>query len=109
MLSHDRADVRRYYRVLREDAAVGAAASGCDADSGIGHAGTDGRSVYHRAQGVLSVAGHRGYPGSIGSAADSVIRGNGATATSSGASDSEGSGGREPVIVYRYRWYEHYA
>ena len=66
------------------------------------------RAVHRRAQGIFPGAGHRRDPGRIRSAAERVVRRDGARAAGFGADYFAGPGGREPVVIRRHRRHQHH-
>ncbi len=100
--------VRRHDRVLRTHARMGSRARMGNADGRDRHAGADDRALHRRAQGIFSGAGHRRHPGRFRSAAERVVRRDGARAAGFGANYFAGPGGREPVVIRRNRRHQHH-
>ena len=71
------------------------------------HARADDFPLHDRAEGIVSGAGYWSHPRHLPSAANHFLHRDGREAAGFGGCRSEGSGGREFVVIYRHRWNEH--
>ena len=85
----------------------GARPPAADAAGRVAHPGGHRLALHHRAEGLLSGAGHRRAPRHFGRGADGLVRRHGAAPAGAGRRDPEGPRRREPQLLHRRRRHQH--
>ena len=88
---------------------MGAEAANSNASRRCIHARADNFTLRDCAEGIVSRAGYWSHPGHLPSAANHFLHRYGCEAAGIGGCRSQGSGGREFVVIHRDRWNEHNA